>query len=309
MATGSAQDEQGLPKDEVQQLRSEFQLVVEQGQASMMLAMRDMMAEFMRNKGRSESSSAGSSAAGREGPRGAEPSAVRTSVAAVAGDTAAGREITLRGEASRNLGATGRREAAVPVEVGPARGQPDQPRRAGEWDAFPRGLARCGVGAAAATAAAGPPAGLARHGAGAAAATAAEAAAATPAAGLARRGAGAAAAATAAGSLTRRGAAAAAATAAAGPSSPPGGAQKLQRQAYQQPLPGVELQLQQAVEQQQPAVEQQQPAAEEQQQPAVEEPQPAVEQEQQAMVHEPLPPPPLVARASHRTARPRARHR
>ena len=88
------------------------------------------MAEFMRNKGRSESSSAGSSAAGREGPRGAEPSAVRTSVAAVAGDTAAGREITLRGEASRNLGATGRREAAVPVEVAPARGQPDQPRRA-----------------------------------------------------------------------------------------------------------------------------------------------------------------------------------
>ena len=256
MATGSAQDEH-LPKDELQQLSREFQLVVEQGQASMMLAMRDMMAEFMRNKGRSESSSAGSSAAGREGPRGAEPSAVRTSVAAVAGDTAAERETTLRGEASRSLGATGRREAAVPVEVGPARGQPDQPRRAGEWDAFPRGLARCGAGAAAA--------------------------------------------ATAAGSLTRRGAAAAAVTAAAGPSSPPGGAQKLQRQAYQQPLPGVE--------QQQPAVEQQQPAAEEQQQPAVEEPQPAVEQEQQAMVHEPLPPPPLVARASHRTARPRARHR
>ena len=123
MATGSAQDEQGLPKDELQQLRREFQLVVEQGQASMMLAMRDMMAEFMRNKDRSESSSAGSSAAGREGPRGAEPSAVRTSVAAggVAGDTAAGRETTLRGDASRNLGATGRREVAVPVEVGPAR--------------------------------------------------------------------------------------------------------------------------------------------------------------------------------------------
>ena len=139
MATGSAQDEQGLPKVELQQLSREFQLVVEQGQASMMLAMREMMAEFMRNKGRSESSSAGSSAAGREGPRGAEPSAVRTSVAAVAGDTAAERETTLRGEASRNLGATGRREAAVPVEVGPARGQPDQPRRAGEWDAFPGG--------------------------------------------------------------------------------------------------------------------------------------------------------------------------
>ena len=142
MATGSAQDEQGLPKDEVQQLRSEFQLVVEQGQASMMLAMRDMMAEFMRNKGRSDPSSAGSSAAGREGPRGAEPSAVRTSAATggVAGDTAAGRETTLHGDASRNLGSTGRREAAVPVEVGPARGQPDQPRRAGEWDAFPGGV-------------------------------------------------------------------------------------------------------------------------------------------------------------------------
>ena len=141
MATGSAQDEQGLPKVELQQLSREFQLVVEQGQASMMLAMRDMMAEFMRNKGRSESSSAGSSAAGREGPRGAEPSAVRTSAAAggEAGNEAAGRGTTLRGDASRNHGATGRREAAVPVEVGPARGQPDQPRRAGEWDAFPGG--------------------------------------------------------------------------------------------------------------------------------------------------------------------------
>ena len=68
MATGSAQDEQALPEDELQQLRREFQLVVVQGQASMMLAMREMMAEFMRNKGRSESSIAGSSAAGRERP-------------------------------------------------------------------------------------------------------------------------------------------------------------------------------------------------------------------------------------------------
>ena len=32
---------------------------------------------------------------------------------------------------------TGRREAAVPVEVGPARGQPDQPRGAGEWGSYP----------------------------------------------------------------------------------------------------------------------------------------------------------------------------
>ena len=29
--------------------------------------------------------------------------------------------------------------AAVPVEVGPARVLPGQPRRAGEWDAYPRG--------------------------------------------------------------------------------------------------------------------------------------------------------------------------
>ena len=35
----------------------------------------------------------------------------------------------MHGDVSRNLGATGRREAAVPVEVGPARGQPNQPRR------------------------------------------------------------------------------------------------------------------------------------------------------------------------------------
>ena len=34
---------------------------------------------------------------------------------------------------------TGHRGAAVPVEVGPARGQPDQPRRAGEWDSYPGG--------------------------------------------------------------------------------------------------------------------------------------------------------------------------
>ena len=34
---------------------------------------------------------------------------------------------------------TGRRGAAVPVEVAPARGQPDQQRRAGEWDTYPGG--------------------------------------------------------------------------------------------------------------------------------------------------------------------------
>ena len=172
------------------------------------------MAGFMRNKGRSESSSAGSSAAGSEGPRGAEPSAVQNSVAAggVTADRAAGSETTLHRDLSRNLGATRRREAAVPVEVAPARGQPDQPRRAGEWDAFPSGLARRGSAATAETTAicTPGPAGLARRGAGAAAA-------ATPAAGLARRGEGAAASAIAAAGLARCGAGAAAATAAAGP--------------------------------------------------------------------------------------------
>ena len=45
----------------------------------------------------------------------------------------------MREDASRNSGVTGRRRAAVPVEVGPARGHPDQPRRAGEGDAYPDG--------------------------------------------------------------------------------------------------------------------------------------------------------------------------
>ena len=43
------------------------------------------------------------------------------------------RETTLREDASRNFGVTRRRGAAVPVEVDPARGHPDQQRRAGEW--------------------------------------------------------------------------------------------------------------------------------------------------------------------------------
>ena len=55
---GSAQ-EQDSTKDEMNQLRSELQLMMEEKQASMMHAMREMMAEFMRNNGRSESSSAG----------------------------------------------------------------------------------------------------------------------------------------------------------------------------------------------------------------------------------------------------------
>ena len=124
--------------------------MMEERQASMMHAMREMMAEFMRNNGPSESSSAEGRAAVGGSPRGAEPTAaLETSAAAAAaaaaaggvarGDTTAGRNMTLREDASGNFGVTGRRRAAVPVEVGPARGQPDKQRRAGEWDTYPGG--------------------------------------------------------------------------------------------------------------------------------------------------------------------------
>ena len=162
--------------DEIQQLRNELQLVIEERQALMMHDMREMMVELMRNNGPSESSSAESSAAVRASPRGAEPTAVRgngeedsaaergsqqgaestaagrqNSAAGAAtggggarGYTTAARETIFREDASRSVGVTGRRGAAVPVEVGPARGQPDQPRVAGEWGSYPGG--ELGVG-------------------------------------------------------------------------------------------------------------------------------------------------------------------
>ena len=139
---GSAQEQDSL-KDEIQQQRSELQLMMmEERQASMMHDMRDMMAEFMGGNGRSEPSSAEVSAAVRENPRGAGPIAVREASAAAGGVarvTTAGTETTLREDAARNFGVLGRRGTAVPVEVGPARVLPGQPRRAGEWDAYPRG--------------------------------------------------------------------------------------------------------------------------------------------------------------------------
>ena len=142
----------------------------------MMHDMREMLAELMRNNGPSESSSAEGSAAVRARPRGAEPTAVRRNgaedsaaergsqqgaeptaaarqISAVGAATAGGgargyttaaRQTTFREDASRSVRVTGRREAAVPVEVGPARGQPDQPRGAGEWGSYPGG--ELGVG-------------------------------------------------------------------------------------------------------------------------------------------------------------------
>ena len=138
-------------KDEFQQLRSELQLMMEEKQASSMQGMREMMAELMRNNAPSKSSSAegsaavrGSSAEDSAAVRGskrevASSAARQTSAAAAAtgggarGDTCAtAREMTLREDASCKFGVTGRRGAAAPVEVGPARDQPDQQRRAGE---------------------------------------------------------------------------------------------------------------------------------------------------------------------------------
>ena len=157
----SAQERDSL--DEIQQLRSELQLLIER-QALMMHDMREIMVELMRNNGPSESSSAEGSAAVMASPRGAKPAAVRgngaedsaaerssqqgadptaaarqisaagaaTAGGGARGFTTAARETTFREDASRSVGVTGRREAADPVEVGPARGQPDQPRGAGE---------------------------------------------------------------------------------------------------------------------------------------------------------------------------------
>ena len=157
--------------DEVQQLRNALQLVIEERQASMLHNMREMMVELMRNNGPSESSSAEGSAAVRASPRGAEPTAGRdngakdsaadkrsqqradptaaarqisaagaaTAGGGARGYTTAARERTSREDASRGVRVTGRKEAAVPVEVSPARGQPDQPRMAGIWGSYPGG--------------------------------------------------------------------------------------------------------------------------------------------------------------------------
>ena len=133
--------------------------MIEERQPSTMHDKREMMVELMRNNGPSESSRAEGSAAVRASPRGAEPTAVRgngaeysaaergsqqgaeptatarpisAAGAATVGGGARGyataaKETTIREDASRGVGVTGRREAAFPVEVGPARGQPDQP--------------------------------------------------------------------------------------------------------------------------------------------------------------------------------------
>ena len=88
------------------------------------------------------------SAAERGSELGAEPTNAARQISAAGAATAGGearryttaaRETTFREDASRSVGVTGRREAAVPVEVGPARGHPNQPRGAGEWGSYPGG--------------------------------------------------------------------------------------------------------------------------------------------------------------------------
>ena len=127
------------------------------------------MAELMMNNGPSKSSSAEGSASVRASPRGAQPTAVRGNVAedsaaerdsqqgaeppaaaqqnsaysaATAGGgareyTTAASETAFPEDAARSVEVMGRRGAAVPVEFGPSRGQPDKPMGAGRWGSYP----------------------------------------------------------------------------------------------------------------------------------------------------------------------------
>jgi len=122
MASGSAQDEQDLPNDEVQQLRSEFQLAVEHWQVSTMHAMRSMMAEFMTDNGRSESSVAEGSVAVGERPAGAGTTAVFTAVRETTAAVGAciGQSESGSAESSAAVGTSPRRARPTPVRETPA---------------------------------------------------------------------------------------------------------------------------------------------------------------------------------------------
>ena len=88
------------------------------------------MADFMRYNGRSYADSAEGSAAVGKIARGIVPATVRETPAAAVGMAlyfAAEEETNRREGASPDLGATGRGRTALPVKVGPPRGQPDHP--------------------------------------------------------------------------------------------------------------------------------------------------------------------------------------
>ena len=158
----------GHDTSDAEQLRREVQLL-RKSQASTMESIRNMLVEFTRNDGRSESGNAEGGAAVAQSPRGAIPTNVRESSAVdgnaaadvgesargaistavrptsepagerLVPDTRAGREAILRVDELRNLSTMGCGEAAVAVEIGPQRGQPNQPGRASERGAFSSG--------------------------------------------------------------------------------------------------------------------------------------------------------------------------
>ena len=157
MPSGGSSHE-GHENPDIEQLRREVQLLAE-SQASNMEVFRNMLADFARNIGRAGASNVEDGVAVGGSPGGATPAtstaAVRenrgmtiaTAVQPTSGhaeggnvrDTRAEREAILHDGELPNVGAAGRGGTAVPAEVGPPRGQPDQPGRAGERGAFERG--------------------------------------------------------------------------------------------------------------------------------------------------------------------------
>ena len=130
-------ESRGAQNSGVQQLRREVQPKIGDSQASLLDAMRSMLAEFKRDNGRSESGSAEGSAAVGASAVWVAPTAVGESRAR-ARHTAVP-DMIFRDGGLRNFGEMGRGQAAAPVEVGLERGQPDQSGRAGEMDVCPSG--------------------------------------------------------------------------------------------------------------------------------------------------------------------------
>ena len=106
--------------------------------------MRSMLVEFKRANGWSEYGGAEGIATEGEGPAEVGPTDLGQSPAG-AGLTAV-RETILHYIGLQNFGGTGRGEAAVPVEGGSERGQPDQRARAREMGIYPNGELDGGFG-------------------------------------------------------------------------------------------------------------------------------------------------------------------
>lgn len=130
------------PSD-VQKRRIQVQQTIGASQAPLLDATRKMLVEFNRDSQRSESGSSGGKATQWESPAGAGPTVGGQSPAR-AGPAAVRAILCDRG--LRNVGYTGHEEADVLVGVGPERGQPDQPGKAGEIGVYPRGELDCRIG-------------------------------------------------------------------------------------------------------------------------------------------------------------------